>query len=379
MNHQTDRVLFAGGGTGGHLYPALNLADALRAERPGVQVHFVGARRGVEARVLPAKGEPHTLLPLEPLRRDRFWRNWKLGVSSVRVLRGLASLFRHFPPSLVVGTGGYASGPACAWALLTGAPTAVQEQNAHPGLTTRWLSRWVRQVHLGFPEAERELHPGGHTQVYVLGNPIRPPDPSLDRVACRREFDLSADSIVGLVVGGSQGARAINEALVGTLQGVAVGALPPRPAGFELLWATGPSHLESVRERIDPLELDDWVHAVGYIDDMPAALGAADLALSRAGAMATAELLAWGIPAVLVPLPTAAADHQTRNAHTLAEAGAAVHLAESELQPGRLWADLTGLARDEPRRARMASCARERGRPEAAREIAQKLLTLVEV
>ncbi|HEX7049155.1 MAG TPA: undecaprenyldiphospho-muramoylpentapeptide beta-N-acetylglucosaminyltransferase [Longimicrobiales bacterium] len=372
------RVIFAGGGTGGHLYPALALAGALEAVRPGVAIHFVGARRGVEARVLPAEGRPHTLLPLEPIRRSRVWRNWRLIPSAIGSWRGLSRLFRRFRPRLVVGTGGYASGPAGAWALLRGVPLALQEQNSYPGLTTRWLARWARQIHLGFPEAEAYLRPGRRTRVFALGNPIRPPDPRLDRAACRSDFGLDPAAVVVLVVGGSQGARAVNEALVAALTQVAAGALPPRPAGLEILWATGPAHLESIAERLEPLGVDGWVRTLGYIEAMPRALAAADLALSRAGAMATAELLAWGIPAVLVPLPTAAADHQTHNAQALARAGAAVYVPEAELTPERLWSEIRGLAGDAARRETMAARARERARPDAAREVAERLAALLE-
>lgn len=371
------RFLFAGGGTGGHLYPALALADAVRAERPDVEVHFVGARRGVEARVLPEKGVAHTLLPLEPIRRDRIWQNWRLLPTLARSGAGLNRLFRTFRPRLVVGTGGYASGPAGLWALLCGVPLALQEQNSYPGLTTRWLSRRARQVHLGFPEAERYLRPGPRTRIFTLGNPIRPPEPAPDRAAARRAFGLDPEGVVVLVVGGSQGARALNQALLGALERIAAGTLPAPPAGVQLLWATGPAHIDAVRRRLEPLGLG-WVHAIGYIHDMPRALAGADLAVSRAGAMATAELLAWGIPALLVPLPTAAANHQVHNAHALADAGAAVFLAEPDATPERLWQELRALLVDDARRAAMAARARERARPDAARQIARELLALAE-
>ena len=370
-------VLFAGGGTGGHLYPALALAAAMKEVHPEVEAHFVGARRGVEARVFPAQGVSHTLLPFEPIRRDRVWRNWRLVPAMVKSAVGLMRLFRTFRPRLVVGTGGYASGPACAWALLRGVPVAVQEQNSYPGLVTRWLSRWARQVHLGFPEAARHLRPGPDTEVFTLGNPIRPPDPGLDPAACRREFGLAPEGVVGLVVGGSQGARAVNEALCRTLEAVAAGRLEAPPEGMQLLWATGPAHVDSVRRRLEPLGVEGWVRVVGYIEEMPKALAAADFALSRAGAMATAELMAWGIPAILVPLPTAAADHQTHNARALAEAGAAVCVAESELSPERLWGELRRIAGDGALRESMAEKARGRARPDAAREIAERMLSLV--
>jgi len=369
------RVLFAGGGTGGHLYPALALAEAMQAAAPAVEIHFVGARRGIEARVLPERGAPHTLLPIEPVHRRRMVRNWRVLPALVRSLAGIAALFRRFRPQLVVGTGGYAAAPACLWAVVSGVPLAVQEQNSWPGATTRLLARWARQVHLGFPEAAAHLRPGRRTRVFTFGNPIRPPAERPDAHAARSHLGLRQDATVVLVVGGSQGARAINELLLAALDGVATGALV-RPAGLELLWATGPAHLDGVRARLaEPVQ--DWVHTVGYIDDMPAALAASDAALSRAGAMATAELLAWGIPALLVPLPTAAADHQTHNARALDEAGAAVCLTEAGLTPAALWNALGSLTRDMARRHAMADAARARARPDAARAIVRELLTLV--
>lgn len=370
------RVILAGGGTGGHLYPALNIATALRRVRPGLETIFVGARRGVEAVVLPTKGVPYRLLPLQPIHRDRVWRNWRLLPAMVGSGWGLARLTLQTQPSLVVGTGGYASGPACGWALLTGIPIALQEQNSYPGLTTRWLSRFARQVHLGFPEAAAHLKPGRRTEVHDHGNPIQPPAPAIDRMAARSGFGLGADTTVLLVVGGSQGSRAINESLVGALERVAAGDAH-RPSGLEVLWATGPRHMEAVSRRLAPLELG-WVHAVEYLHEMPKALAAADVAVSRAGAMGTAELLAWGVPAILVPLPTAAADHQTHNARALESSGAAIALPEPEATPERLWSVVVALAGDGERRSRMAERARERARPAAADRIAADLLRIVE-
>lgn len=371
------RVIFAGGGTGGHLYPALNIAAAMRELRPDIETIFVGARRGVESRVLPEKGVPHRLLPLHPIHRDRVWRNWKLPFAMLSSVWGLAALTVKHRPALVVGTGGYASGPACGWALLTGVPIAVQEQNSFPGLTIRWLSRYARQIHLGFPEAEDHFEAGKRTEIHHHGNPIAPPALDADRAAAREHFGLSPDSTVVLVVGGSQGAKAINDALVGSLERVSAGHAE-RPASLEILWATGPTHLETIQEALAPLDVDGWVRAAGYIHQMPLALAAADVAISRAGAMGTAELLAWGIPSILVPLPTAAADHQTHNARALDAFGAAIALPQAEATPERLWGDVVALAGDETRRGAMAAKARERARPDAARQIAEDLIRIVE-
>ncbi|HSK19718.1 MAG TPA: undecaprenyldiphospho-muramoylpentapeptide beta-N-acetylglucosaminyltransferase [Longimicrobiales bacterium] len=369
-------VIFAGGGTGGHLYPALALGAALQELDPEIRVHYVGARRGVEARVLPEKQVAHTLLPIRGFQRDGIWRNWRLLPAMTGTFAKLARLFLQIRPSLVVGTGGYASGPAGMWAVLTAVPVAVQEQNSHPGFTTRQLSRWARQVHLGFPEAALMLKPGRNTEVLALGNPIRPPDLSIDPAVARARFGLTRDAVVLLVVGGSQGSRAVNQALLAALEQVAAGEFDARPDRLEILWATGPNHIDEVRERLAPLDLQ-WVKTFGYIDAMPEALAATDVAVSRAGAMATAELLAWGRPMLLVPLPTAAADHQTHNAEALQKAGAARMLREAEMTPEWLWQEILTLTGDEERRSQMRAAAQARAQPDAAREIAVHLHRLI--
>lgn len=370
------RVLFAGGGTGGHLYPALALADAFRDLDPSTEIFFVGARRGIEARVLPERGVPHALLPLEPIRRARPWENWRLLPAMARSALGLRRVFREFRPDLVVGTGGYASGPVAGLAILRGIPTALQEQNSFPGFTTRMLAGRTRQLHLAFPEARSHLKPGARTEVFEFGNPIQPPDASIDRAEARGKFGLG-DGTVALVVGGSQGARAINEALLADLRAVSEGRLPARPQGLEVLWATGPSHFDSIAARLEEMSVSDWVKVTPYIKEMPSALAGADLAVSRSGAMAIAELCAWGIPSIQVPFPHAAANHQHHNAMALGDSGAAVVVPEDRLGTGSLWNELVSLAVDQDRRAAIAARARERGHPDAAARIVAALAKLL--
>lgn len=370
------RILFAGGGTGGHLYPALALATEFQRRDPGAEVFFVGARRGVEARVLPEREVPHLLLPLEPIRRERPWENWRLIPAMFGSLQGLSGTFREFRPDLVVGTGGYVSGPVVGWGILNGIPVALQEQNSYPGVTTRWLASRARQLHLAFPEARKYLKPGPRTEVFEFGNPIQPPDRSIDPAEARSAFGLGPGP-VALVVGGSQGARAVNEALLADLGMMGEGSLPARPEGLQILWATGPGNYDAVRARLDSLNVGDWVTATPYIQEMPKALAAADMAVSRAGAMALAELCAWGIPSILVPFPHAAANHQHHNAVALAEAGAGVLVPEQELGGGRLWSQLVNLAADAELRGRIAERARERGEPDAAAHIVDALSKLL--
>ncbi|NIR46131.1 MAG: UDP-N-acetylglucosamine--N-acetylmuramyl-(pentapeptide) pyrophosphoryl-undecaprenol N-acetylglucosamine transferase [Gemmatimonadetes bacterium] len=380
MDH---RAIIAGGGTGGHLYPALNLAEALarRAKRGGesIDVLLVGAQRGVEARVLAERGVPHRLLPLEPIHRSRPWRNWRLVPSAFASSRAILRLFREFEPDLVVGTGGYAAGPVVAWALLRGLPTAIQEQNSYPGLTTRWLAPYVDQIHLGYGEAMRMLWPGPNTDVRVHGNPIRWPEERPHPEVVRQEFGLGPGRVV-LVIGGSQGAAPLNEALLAALGVMNAGRLPPLPADAQLLWATGPAHFKEVRRRLEPLRGRVAVRTVPYISEVERALSITSLAVSRAGALALSELCAWGVPSVLVPLPHAAADHQRMNARSLAADGAAVVVEERDMRndPGSLWQTIVHLLQGATLLEEMGAASQARGRPRAADAIADDLWRLME-
>lgn len=366
-------AVFSGGGTGGHLYPALALASALRELVPRVRPFFVGAERGLEARVLPERGLEHLLVPVEGVRRDRLLANGRVLLGLGRSMARVLTAFRELRPRLVVVTGGYAGGPAGLAAVMLGIRLVLQEQNAVPGVTTRLLGRWAREVHVAFPEAAEALPARVRSRVQVSGNPVRPPE-KRERGQERERFGLPAEGLVVLVVGGSQGSRSLNEALLDAVARVRDGEERP-PTGFTILWATGPAHRDAVEEVLTEggEAVPDWIRLTGYIDDMPGALAAADLAVSRAGAMATSEFLAWGRPAILVPLPWAAADHQTRNARALEEAGAAVHLPEAELDGRRLWEAVATLAEDPQRLEEMGRAAGQRGQPDAAHSIARSL------
>ncbi len=313
------RILIAGGGTGGHLMPALALAEALSRERDDVEPVLVGAARGVEASLLPTRPFRHYLLPAEPIHRRAWWRNFRWPVVLARLLREGARVLDGEQPALAVGTGGYASGPILAQAHRRGIPLALQEQNAYPGIATRWLASRARQIHLGFPEAARHLRPGRETAVHELGNPIEPPpEPRPGREAARAALGVDAEAPAMLVMGGSQGARSINTAVAEALEG---GLLE----GVTLLWSTGPATFEAFERFHRPPD-----HMVRpFWDPIAQAYAAVDLVVGRAGAMTTAELCAWGLPSILVPLSSAAAGHQARNAEALAAAGAALHLTVS--------------------------------------------------
>ncbi len=272
-------------------------------------------------------------------------------------------------------TGGYAGTPAGLVAGMLRVPLLLQEQNSVPGLATRALSRFATTIHVAFPEAIVRLPRRVRGRVRQSGNPVRATS-LRSRAEARSLFDLPADALIALVTGGSQGSLALNDLILQAIEGV-VGSALRRPERLRLLWSTGPKHHEAVAARLTRLGYPPWVHVLPYIEDMPSALAAADLAVSRSGAMTTAELLNQGLPAVLVPLPTAAANHQAHNARALAEAGAAVAVSQAGLTADRLWAEVVRLAEDGTSLARMRGAALGRARPSAASEIAADVEALL--
>ena len=351
-------VVFTGGGTGGHLYPGLAIARALVRARPDVRPFFVGAQRGIERDILPTTEFPHLLLDLHPLYRPQVWKNWRTLRGAMSGWSALDRMARERKPALVVGTGGYAAGLTSAWAAAKGIPVVQHIGDAIPGITARWSARLSREAYLGYPEAEQYLPHNGC--VYRdTGNPIEPPpDIAPTGAAARARWGFPAAATVLLVFGGSQGARAINRAVAAWVE-------RGLPKGVCLLWATGKAHFDAYKH----LDRPD-VRVLGYIAPIAEAYATADLALVRGGMMGSSELCAWGVPMVIVPLPSAANDHQTANAKVLEAAGAARHLPERELSVERLDAVVGELLGDRGKLSAMATAARGRGRARAADEIA---------
>lgn len=364
------RVVFAGGGTGGHLYPGLAIARAIVRLDPGVEPFFVGALRGIERHVLPTTEFPHLLLDLHPLYRPRVWQNWRTVRGAVGAWRRVGQVFRERPTPIVVGTGGYAAALALAYAVAHRIPIVQQAGDVVPGITARLFASRSVEMYLNFPEAARVLrahHPGA---LIDTGAPIDPPPtPRPDRARARAQwgFPPSGPRVL-LVHGASQGALAINHAMRAWIErGI--------PDGLCIIWATGKGTYEQFRE-LDGAA-GGRVRVRDYLAPIADAYAASDLALTRAGAMTTSELMAWGIPPILVPLPTAAANHQETNAKALATAGAAIHLPQSEVSGERLDELVRSLLADPARLARLAAGAAARARPDAAETIARRILALI--
>ncbi len=361
------RVLFVGGGTGGHVYPALAIADALRAQRPDAVIAFAGTQVRLEWTAVPQAGYPIHPITAVALPRRPTLQLLRVPWQLMRGLHESLQLIRAFDPDVVVGTGGYVSGPVLLAAHLLRRPLLLQEQNAYPGITNRLLGRWAARIFVAFPEAQAYFPA---ERCVLVGNPVRAALGQVSRAEARRRLKLPLEAHVLLVFGGSLGSTVLNEAVVR--------ALPVwlQTAGVYVLWQTGPRHYEGLRQRLEPLP--DRVRLLPYIDDMATAYAAADLAVCRAGALTCSELMVTGTPAILVPATQVAADHQTRNAESMAQAGAAIHLPEVALAE-RLQAEVQRLLADAARRAAMAEAARRLARPHAARAIATEVLRWAEM
>ena len=365
------RIIVSGGGTGGHIYPAITIIRALKARVPEAEFLYVGTRRGLEADIVPKEGLPFATIDLQGFERHFTLDNRRRAGKALVGVGKAARLVRKFRPDAAIGTGGYVCGPILLAASLAGVPTLIQEQNVVPGITNKLLSRFVTKIATGTEEAMRHF-PAAKT--VCTGNPIRSEVLTARREDGLKAYGFSGDRRVVLVSGGSRGARAINRAMVGVLKAA------QHHAEVQFLLATGKGEYEAELSRLKDAGVDlaaaPHIKVVPYLYDMPQAQAMADLAVFRAGATGLAELTARGIPAILVPYPYAAENHQEHNARALEEAGAARMILDRDLSSERLASVLTELLSEPAKLAQMAAASRRLGRPEAAADIAELVLSI---
>ncbi len=368
MSHArpVETILFAGGGTGGHLFPGVALAEEFQRRDSKVRIVFAGTRRGLEARVIPELGYPLAFLEVHGLVGIGGRRRLKALLSFPRALVQALILLVRYRPSLVVGLGGYASAPVLLAAMIGGIPWVLQEQNAFPGVVNRLLAPFARAVFIAFDDAAKYL---GSRRIRNCGNPLR-------RLA---EGEAEDDGVNGsrdpesftlLVIGGSQGARVLNRVVP-----VAFGKLASRYPGLRVVHQSGVAEFEKVRQAYS--DFPDRAEVVDFINDIGRRYRRSDLVICRAGALTLAELAQLGKPAILVPFPHAAHDHQVCNARAFAAAGAARVRFESEFDESILTADIEDLVKDREGLAAMAAAARSLARPAAREEIVDHCLKLI--
>ena len=356
------RVLIAAGGTGGHIYPGIAVAKEVMRRHPGSEVKFVGTARGLETRLVPQAGFELQLIESAGLKNvglgARLRGLWLLPKSFLAARR----LIREFGPEVVVGAGGYVSGPVLLTAALMKVPTLVMESNALPGFTNRMLARFIDKAAITF-EAARGSFRG---KAVVTGNPVR-----------REFFEIpvrqhDARRVEVLVFGGSQGARAINEALVAALP-----HLEAQQSRLRITHQTGESDFERVRQGYLDAGWGEQADVRRYIDDMVAAFAQSDLVICRAGATTSAELVAAGRAAIMIPFPLAADDHQRKNAEALEAAGAARMILQKDLTGERLAADIAQLVSEPAEITRMETASRRLARGDAAQATVELMEELI--
>lgn len=367
------RFVVTGGGTGGHIYPALAVAAGLADAVPGAEVLYIGTATGLEADIVPRAGVPFAAVRAAGLMGKSPVARLKGGLALLRGTFQALALLRRFRPAAVLGTGGYVSAPVVVAARLLGIPVALQEQNALPGAANRLLARFAKLVLLPFPEARR--HFGNHPSVRVTGNPVRREVMEAERGPARAALGVPDDATVLFVFGGSRGAATIHAAVR-----EALARLLARPDVI-VQYVTGDAYYAEVSAGLEQQGLAGHprLRVVPYAHDVADWLAASDVAVVRAGAMTVAELAVRGLPAVIVPSPNVANDHQVYNARILSDAGAAVMVLDRDLNGDSLLGALGPLLDDPARRAAMAAAARSVARPDALKHIVRGVLEIAGV
>lgn len=363
------KVILSGGGTGGHIYPALTIADTIHKMSPDTEICFVGTTHGMEKDLVPRAGYPIRFIDVQGFRRSLSLDTLKSIYHLFTGLWGAKKLLDREKPDLVIGTGGYVCGPIVLLAALKGIPTCVQEQNALPGITNKILSHFVKKIFLGYNEADKYFK--GNAAKVFTGNPIREEIMEATRKDGVKAFGLDPEKKTVLIAGGSLGAASINKAVF---------AMEQRLSGrddVQVLHSTGKNNYEAYMEQVKEAGgFGDNIHIEPYLYDMPLALATADIAVFRSGAIGLAELTAKGIPGILVPYPYATANHQEFNARALEAVGAAEVILDSELTSEALQERIERLLLHEDDLQAMKAAARKAGRPQAAEEIARQALAL---
>ena len=358
--------MISGGGTGGHIFPAIAIANAIKEQVPDAQFLFVGAEGRMEMEKVPAAGYAIEALPIRGFQRGSIIRNLALPWRLLRSMWKARRLVRTFKPDVAVGVGGYASGPTLAAAQRMGVPTLIQEQNSFPGKTNIYLAKRVDRICVAYPGMER-FFPAD--RILMTGNPVRQEVVRLTGKRARglEQFQLQDGPPVVFVTGGSLGARGVNRGIEAALPLL-------KQAGVQLIWQTGTPYLEHARRAVDAIGYDGC-RVLEFVARMDLAYAVADVVVARAGAISVSELSLVGLPAVLVPLPTAAEDHQTMNARSLTDRSAAV-LVRDDRAVEELGPAVMGLVEDPAERARLRAAILTLGHANAADHIAAEVLRL---
>ncbi len=359
------KLIISGGGTGGHIFPAVAIANELRRRQPDAEILFVGANGRMEMTRVPEAGYNIVGLNISGLQRRLTPQNLLFPLKVMRAVRKAGKLIDKFQPDAVVGVGGYASAPVLLAATSRGIPSLVQEQNSHAGLVNKLLARRVSCVCVAYAGMEKFFP---KDKIVLTGNPVRTEIAHGQRAEARQFFNLADDQPVLLVIGGSLGARTLNHATAAALPRL-------QAAGVQLLWQTGKTYFPEARQQAAPFA-SAGLYALEFLQRMDLAYAAADVVISRAGALSVSELCLTGKPSILVPSPNVAEDHQTKNAQALAQQDAALLVTDADA-PAKLYDEALALLQDLARQAQLSAHIRPLARPNATATIVDELLKLI--
>jgi len=361
------RILISGGGTGGHVYPAIAIADAIRDLSPDSAILFAGTRNKMEWIAVPKAGYEIRQITISGLQRRFTFSNVLLPFKLALSLMQSRNIIRTFKPEAVICTGGYVSGPIGWMASKMGIPVFLQEQNGYPGWTTRKLSKNATIIFTAFEAAGKYLPV---SKIMLCGNPTRK-ELRVHAVAeAKAHYGFSSERKTLLILGGSGGAKPINDAIASNISDL------HDKLDLQIIWQSGERYLETIREVVDK---NNYKHLrlFSFVDNMPFAYSAADLVISRAGASICSELMVTGTPSVLVPSPYVAGDHQTKNAEAMQDGGASVMLRDDELK-SKLVSQIQELLNDSEKLHRMSEAALAMAKPEAATTIAKEVMRIID-
>jgi UDP-N-acetylglucosamine--N-acetylmuramyl-(pentapeptide) pyrophosphoryl-undecaprenol N-acetylglucosamine transferase len=350
----------AGGGTGGHIYPAVAIADKIMRRRPDSEILFIGARRGMEKDIVPARGYELRLIDVRGFDRRRLHRNIGVALDFVRASRAVREILRSFTPDVAVGTGGYVSGPVLREAAKAGIPAYIHEQNAFPGMANRMAERYAEKVFVAFEEGKRRFK--NKEKVVVTGNPLRREFAVCGFADCRERLGIEPHEFALLVFGGSLGARAVNEALFAILRELWA------ESDLRLFFISGDRYYDEARAVFEARGLLEGgrFRLMAYTDEMHAYMAAADLVISRGGALTVSEITACGRASILIPSPNVAGNHQFFNAKSVADRGGALLIEEKELSAARLLDAVLRLKHNKVLLNGMSAASESLGRKDAA-------------
>ena len=354
------KVLITGGGTGGHVYPALSIADELKKKYNKVEIMFVGTNRGLEADVVPKAGYSFKAIEVKGFRRKLSLDTLKTFGLMFKGYFQAGKLIKQFKPDVIVGTGGYVSGPVVMQGVFRGVRTLIHEQNAIPGVTVKILSRFVDKVLLSYEESEKYFKKKNH--LVVTGNPVRNAFGHLDKKACRQKLGLTHPTLFS--VGGSGGAKCINDAALSLIQAY-------NGSDINIIHVTGKRYFDAFVERIEEkgLILEDNIKVLKYVYNMPEYMVASDLMLSRSGALTLSEIAMVGTPSILIPSPNVAHNHQEHNARVYEKHGAAIMLKENDIKEQTVYQIVKEHLPNKDHLETMSNNAKKLARPSAAKDI----------